>query len=303
MNKDINHNKIALTIDVEDWYHTPAVTGSNFSFYKDVHEFMKHWNKRYDYLTEPTKRVLRILKEYNIKATFFIVANVVDYYNGLVELIARDGHEISCHGLHHAIKIDSKTKKPRFSLSQFEDRTNKAREVLQKVTGQRVDGYRAPGGYIAKWMYNSLIDLGFRYDSSINSNSFFNKSDFDLKRISSKPYSINGMNSSGKIIELPFSYLQVGGFRFPTSGGPFLRFFPAQYILMGLNDSLTRGNTVFYLHPIDVSNKTIPSLASKNSNRPFYFITSGRKTEEKLSIIIKKFRNKWTTCNQLLELQ
>ena len=49
------------------------------------------WNGRYDYLTEPTKRVLDMLDEYDIKATFFVVADVVEHYPGLVESIVERG--------------------------------------------------------------------------------------------------------------------------------------------------------------------------------------------------------------------
>ena len=42
----------------------------------------------------------------NTHATFFVVADVVDHYPGLVESIVERGHEIGCHGLHHACKID-----------------------------------------------------------------------------------------------------------------------------------------------------------------------------------------------------
>ena len=53
-------------------------------------------------LRKPTKRVLDMLDEYDIKATFFV--DVVDHYPGLVESIVERGHEIGCHGLHHACK-------------------------------------------------------------------------------------------------------------------------------------------------------------------------------------------------------
>ncbi len=45
-----------------------------------------------------------MLEEYDINATFFVVADVVEHYPGLVESIAERGHEIGCHGLHHACK-------------------------------------------------------------------------------------------------------------------------------------------------------------------------------------------------------
>jgi peptidoglycan/xylan/chitin deacetylase (PgdA/CDA1 family) len=100
-------NTLSITIDIEDWYHIPSVTGSPFSVYRDVNEFFDKWTgRRYDYLTEPTKRVLDMLDEFDIKATFFVVADVVEHYPGLVEEIVERGHEIGYHGLHHACKID-----------------------------------------------------------------------------------------------------------------------------------------------------------------------------------------------------
>jgi peptidoglycan/xylan/chitin deacetylase (PgdA/CDA1 family) len=70
--------------------------------------FIEKWNGRYGYLSlrKPTRRVLDMLDEYDINATFFVVADVVEHYPGLVESIAERGHEIGCHGLHHACKID-----------------------------------------------------------------------------------------------------------------------------------------------------------------------------------------------------
>ena len=80
-------NTLSITVDIEDWYHIPSVTGSPFSVYKDVPKFFKGWTGKYDYLTEPTKRVLDMLDEFDIRATFFVVADVVDHYPGLVESI------------------------------------------------------------------------------------------------------------------------------------------------------------------------------------------------------------------------
>ncbi len=67
---------LAVTVDVEDWYHIPSVTGSPFSRFRNVEEFFTKWKGRYDYLTKPTKRVLDILNQLNIRATFFVVADV-----------------------------------------------------------------------------------------------------------------------------------------------------------------------------------------------------------------------------------
>ncbi len=51
----------------------------------------------------------------------------------------------------------------------------------EDASGQKVIGYRAPNAYIAGWMVDALEDLGFRYDSSVCVNSFYNKTDSQLK--------------------------------------------------------------------------------------------------------------------------
>lgn len=296
----ISANKIALTIDVEDWYHTPAVTGSDFSTYPDVKTFMGAWKSRFDYLSDPTRLVLDILHEFQVQATFFIVADVADYYPGLIESIAEHNHEIGCHGLYHELSIHTRTKAPQVSVAEFEDRTGRARAVLQQVSGQAVEGYRAPGAYIGAWMLDSLMKLGFSYDSSVNPNSVFNKTDFDTRRISSEPYIIQD-DRNNRLTELPWPYYQVGPLRCPTSGGPFLRFFPVSYLTAGLRQSLTRGDTLFYFHPLDIQQERLPLLTSINSRRPFYFMTSGKTTEKKLRAILQTFSACWTCCREIVQ--
>lgn len=292
-------NKIALTIDIEDWYHTPAITGSNFSIYPDVPSFMKSWENKYDYLTKPLYYTLDLLNQLKLKSTFFIVADVIDYYPKLVELIARDGHEIGCHGLHHAAKIHTKTKLSKFTPVEFEDRTSMAREKLSKLSGQPIYGYRAPGGYIAEWMFKSLQGLGFKYDSSVNSNSFFNKTDFTTKNINSSPYWIKIGKDGKRLLEMPWPFLKIGPIRFPTAGGPFLRLFGSNYIIKGLKQSISRGNSIFYFHSIDLSTEPFPQVVKKNKKRPFYWIIKGERVQIYLKKILEEFENSWATCHDI----
>ena len=101
---------LAVTVDVEDWYHLPPITGAPSSKYKDVDEFFRQWNPHYDYLTKPTKKVLELLDDLKTKTTFFVVADVTEHYPSLVQQVVERGHEIACHGLHYACKIHSETK-------------------------------------------------------------------------------------------------------------------------------------------------------------------------------------------------
>lgn len=303
----MSQNFVAVTVDVEDWYHIPSVSGSPFSKFKDVDEFFSKWDKRYDYLTKPTKKILNLLDELNIRATFFVVADVVEHYLGLVEEISEKGHEIACHGLHHACKIDPKTKKPLMSNEEFEKRTLKAKRILEKASNKEVIGYRAPSAFVCGWMLDSLEKLGFRYDSSVSKNSFYNKTDSKLTNVSSVPYypkkgclcAETDNSRSRKLLELPWPYFDFMGFKFPTAGGPMLRFLGARYIMHGLNQSLKRGSAIFYFHPIDISNEKFPDTFS--SKRPFYWSVKGMVVEKRIRYILKNIKAEFVCCSELVE--
>lgn len=294
---------LAITVDIEDWYHIPSVTGSPFSKFRDVDEFFRDWNERYDYLTEPTRRVLEMLDELEVRATFFVVADVVEHYPGLVQQIATRGHEIACHGLHHACKIHPKTKQPLMSQDEFEERTLQAKNMLEKAGGQEVIGYRAPNAYIAGWMLDSLDKLGFKYDSSVCVNSFYNKTDSQRKGVDTRPYyprrgSLEPGNEK-RILEIPLSYFKFG-LKFPTGGGPMLRFFGARYIMLGLKQSLKRGDTLIYFHPIDISDERFPGGFS--AQRPFYWAIKGQVVERRIRYVLQNIRMKTSigTCTDII---
>jgi peptidoglycan/xylan/chitin deacetylase (PgdA/CDA1 family) len=282
-------NSLAITIDIEDWYHIPSVCGSPFSVYRDTDDFFTRWKERYDYLTEPTGRILSLLRTYAIKATFFVVADVVEHYPGLVESIVSEGHEIACHGLHHGCAIDPKTKKPLISQKAFEKETREAKDILEKIAGVPVIGYRAPNAMIAGWMIDSLEKTGFVYDSSVSVNSLYNKTDSSLEGVSTCPYYPEPLQlTPGKtrgLVEFPWAYFDLRGLKIPTSGGPMMRFLSGGMMYKGLQQSLKRGHTVFYFHPIDVSYEDFPAIGK---GRPLYWIIKGKIVEDRIRYILNK---------------
>jgi len=285
-------NNLAITVDIEDWYHIPSVCGSPFSVYKDVDVFFENWEGRYDYLTEPTHRVLKLLDKYNIKATFFVVADIARNYPGLIESIVEAGHEIACHGLHHECIIDPKTKNTLMEQKTFEKKTRAAKSILEKLAGTSVIGYRAPNAFIAGWMIDRLEKMGFLYDSSVSVNSLYNKTDSLLTDVGSSPYfpvktELVPSHDVREIIECPFAYYDIG-IKIPASGGPMLRFLGETVIYRGLIQSLRRGTTIFYFHPIDISYEKFPAVGN---NRPFYWLIKGRNVENRIEKILQKTAN------------
>jgi peptidoglycan-N-acetylglucosamine deacetylase len=297
-------NEIALTVDIEDWYHLPPISGAPSSKYKDVPSFFNTWDKSYDYISGPTAKTLEMLQEFNIKATFFVVADVVEHYPGLVENIAARGHEIACHGLHHACKIDPVTKNPLITKSEFKERTLRAREILEKASNQKIVGYRAPNAYIAGWMIDIIEEIGFKYDSSVSVNSIYNKSDSRLKNVDTRIYypergSLDRGNQKRGILEIPWPYFHFVA-KFPAGGGPLIRLLGADYIIMGLKDSLKRGSTTFYFHPIDMTRENFP-LNPSLINKLFWMV-KGKRVEKRIRKILKTLPDT-VTCRKLIENQ
>jgi peptidoglycan/xylan/chitin deacetylase (PgdA/CDA1 family) len=297
------NNSLAITVDIEDWYHIPSVCGSPFSAYRDTDDFFARWGERYDYLTYPTQRVLDVLRTHDIKATFFVVADVARHYPGLIETIVENGHEIACHGLHHTCKIDPKTKKPLMDKKTFENQTRLAKNILEKIAGVPLLGYRAPNALIAGWMIDSLEDLGFRYDSSVSVNSLYNKTDSPLSGVTTHPYyperhSLEPGPDTRSILEFPFAYYDAG-IKIPASGGPMLRFFGGTLILQGLQQSLRRGDTIFYFHPIDITRENFPSIGNK---RPLYWLIKGRIIENRIHRILNTLSRKGVKMCPVREL-
>lgn len=288
----MNEAHLSVTVDLEDWYHLPSVCGSPFSVYSDVNDFFKQRPQHYDYLNEPTRIVLDLLEEFHVTATFFVVADVIEHYPGLVEAVVKRGHEIGCHGLHHSCKIHPRTKQALMSRTEFEERTFQAKEMLEAVSGEKVLGYRAPNVMVAGWMLDSLEKLDFQYDSSVCVNSLYNKTDSDLKGVTSVPYYPvkNGLEPGEErdFVEFPWAYLEALGWKLPTSGGPVLRFLGAAVIAKGLEQSLRRGHTVFYFHPLDISNEKFPRIGR---GRPMYWSIKGKVVEKRIRAILKKFRH------------
>lgn len=137
-------NKIFLSIDLDDWYHTPAITGSSFAMYKNVDDFFLDWNARFDYITDSTLKTLELLKRQNIRATFFVIADQVDRYPVIMKTLKESNHEIACHSMHHTVPFDTKTKVQTQSNDEWKSELVQAKNILENYFEREVIGYRAP---------------------------------------------------------------------------------------------------------------------------------------------------------------
>lgn len=297
--KNIKANYIALSFDIEDWYH--GALGISLIEKPDIEKFLSENNRcRYDLITDETLRIIKILNEFHIKATFFVVADVALKYPEITNALKSSDHEIASHSYTHTAAIESNRKITDKPSDEWYQEQKKAKKVLEDVFEREIIGFRAPSAYFANWMVPMLVDLGFKYDSSIAYNSFYNKTNVKLRDIPSKPYRLNSQTLSNiepdsDLIELPWSNYKVcNKLILPAGGAFFFRALGYRYFKMILNRSVKKGDTMFYLHPNEISRKPVPMYSK--SLRPFYWINKGKKTERNLIKLLKAYQHLYRPC-------
>ena len=110
-----------------------------------------------------TARILRLLDDYRIKASFYIPGYVAETHEPLVLDIKESGHEVAHHGYMH---------EPPATLSkeQEEDVLDRGISILERITGDRPKGYRSPSWELSEHSLSLLAERGFTYDSSLMGN-------------------------------------------------------------------------------------------------------------------------------------
>ena len=82
----------ALTFDIEDYFQVEAFK---------QHIPYNEWPNYESRVVANTQKILAILDERNVKATFFILGWVAERAPQMVKAIAANGHEIASHGYAH----------------------------------------------------------------------------------------------------------------------------------------------------------------------------------------------------------
>lgn len=105
-------------------------------------------------------RILRMLERTGVRGSFFVPGLTADRYPGTVEAILAAGHEIGHHGYSHV---------PYHALSDDEQRRDVERALasLERITGERPEGFRAPWWELTNSTPALLAELGFSWDSSM----------------------------------------------------------------------------------------------------------------------------------------
>jgi polysaccharide deacetylase family protein (PEP-CTERM system associated) len=227
--------KNVLSFDLEDYYHVNAFESVNRG----------NWEGYASRVVQSTQRVLALLDEAGCKATFFTLGWVAENYPELIREIAGRRHEVACHSDKHRRIFE-------MTAAEFREDTRVAKDRLEQIIGSKIIGYRAPSFSITKdslWAFEILIELGFRYDSSIFPVDHPN---YGMPRGPRTPFRVPTVR--GTIVEFPMPTLELGGSRSPFGGGAYLRLLPYWYTRWGIRFLNEREGqpACVYVHPWEI---------------------------------------------------
>ncbi len=261
----------ALTIDVEDYFQVSA-----FAPYIDRAD----WDKRECRVERNIARILALLDQHGVKATFFTLGWIAERYPAIVRDIVAGGHELASHGYGHE-------RANRLTPEAFFDDITHAKQILETLSGCEVKGYRAPSFSIDvsnhNWAFDALVRAGYRYSSSVYPVHHDHYGMPDAPRFLHSPHAA--------LLEVPPTTVRAFNRNWPASGGGYFRLMPyalSRRLIAHVNHH-DGESAVFYFHPweLDVDQPRIPGINAKTRFRHYVNI---HRMEQRLGRLLRDFR-------------
>jgi len=227
MSETMSYGPPVISIDVEDW---PQST----------------WDRNLpitDRAVENTRRVLRLLREAEVRVTMFVLGKLAERFPQVVKEIQADGHEVACHGYGH-LEVAQQ------SPNEFLADVRHAKDLLEQITGEKVKGYRAPDFSIVRstlWAFDALVEAGFEYDSSVMP---VRHPRYGIPDWPVVPVRVN-LGGSNSILEAPLATFHALGINWPVGGGGYHRLLPGFASRYFARQVMRAAPFVFYCHPYE----------------------------------------------------
>lgn len=261
----------ALTIDVEDYFQVSA-----FAPYIDRAD----WDRCTCRVERNVARILAMLDQAGVKATFFTLGWIAERYPGVVRDILAGGHELASHGYGHQRVSD-------LDPAAFFEDIHSAKLLLENLAGAEVKGYRAPsfsiGASNRDWAFECLVRAGYRYSSSVYPVRHDHYGMPDAPRFAHVAYP--------PLLEVPPTTVRAFDRNWPASGGGYFRLMPyalSRRLIARVNRREGEA-AVFYFHPweIDADQPRVPGISAKTRFRHYLNI---HRMEGRLQRLLGDFR-------------
>ena len=262
----------ALSFDVEESFQAQAAADGGVG--------AGDWPNYERRLPSQVNRILDLLAEHNVTATFFVLGWVAQHQPDVVRRIAAAGHEIASHGMGHTMLSE-------LTAETFREELRQSRKLLEDLAGSPVVGFRAATFSIMShtlWALDVLAEEGFTYDSSIYAIRH------DRYGIPGAPVRLHRAvgPAGGKIVEIPPLSMRMCGLRLAVGGGGYLRLFPSWMVRRGLKLAERAGQPgMIYLHPWELD-PSHPELPMSRLARLRHRVGSAG-AERKLAGLVKRF--------------
>jgi polysaccharide deacetylase family protein (PEP-CTERM system associated) len=218
-----------LTVLLEDYFHVGA-------FNRLIQQ--RQWYRFERRFEQNTRKALDLLDKYNVRATFFVLGWIADQQPEIVREVAARGHEIASRGYYpRSIR--------QLTPEEFRDDLARAREALQRASGQRIVGYRAAQKMFAPedfWALDVLAEEGYAYDSSLMPHLRAAQQD------NARRFAFVHEAGAHKIWEFPYSSVRIGPLVVPIAGGNYFRQLPHTFIKHAVARWHQRSNAPFVLY-------------------------------------------------------
>ncbi len=113
-------------------------------------------------------KVLAVLKEYQVKCTFFLSGPWATSHPDVVAEIVRDGHEVGSHGYRH---VNMST----LTAEAIKDNISRAHEAIRTASGQEPKLLRPPNGDYNDLVIQTAEGLGYKVvDWGVDSHDWMN---------------------------------------------------------------------------------------------------------------------------------
>ncbi len=260
-----------LSFDVEEYFQVEA---ASCGVRRDA---WGGYERRRDGCIE---KILSLLDEFKVTATFFVMGWVAQNEAEVVRRISRAGHEIASHGMDHRMVT-------KLRIQDFREQAVASKKILEDLCGQKVAGYRAPTFSIVRetmWALDVLAEAGYEYDSSVFPiwHDRYGVPDAPIES-----YWACGPEG-GRILEIPPLVWPVMGMNMPAGGGGYLRLLPVKVMEWAIRRAEKEGRSgMIYLHPWEFDTEQ-PELPMNWMSRWRHRVNLCR-TQKKLRYLLERF--------------
>lgn len=260
----------ALTIDVEDYFQVSAFA---------AHISRATWDSLPCRVEGNIDRILQLLSDADVRATFFTLGWVAERYPVLLRRIVDEGHELASHGYEHQRASDQ-------GYGHFLADIRLAKAVLEDLTGERVKGYRAPSfsiGPANPWAFDCIVEAGYRYSSSVYPIRHDHYGAPDSPRFAHE--------IRPGLLEVPVTTTRMLSTNWPAGGGGYFRLLPysvSRWSLRRVN-GVDGQPAMFYFHPWELDPEQ-PRVEGPGAKARFRHYLNLKKMDPRLRRLLADFR-------------